>query len=78
MFMATSETLLFVMSVIVLLMGIVVAVMMWQSRRRRQLLRRREEIIEREQCEVDRMTQQALSEGWMIEREQIVNGKSQL
>ena len=48
-------------------MGIVVAVMLWQSRRRRELLRRREEIIEREQHEVDRMTQQALSEGRIIE-----------
>lgn len=46
------------MSVVVLLMGIVVAVMLWQSRQRRQLLRRRKEIIEREQHEVERMTEE--------------------
>ena len=51
------------MAGIVLLMGTVVAVMLWQSSRRRKLLSRRKAIIEREECEVERLSQEACREG---------------
>jgi hypothetical protein len=61
--MTTCEILLLVMAVVVVAMGIVVAVMMWQSSRRRKLLCRRKAIIEREEREVERLSEEARREG---------------